>query len=109
MELTAFREGQRLTALLAHSRAIREPDFDSAWQKAIAEIKPTHLIAGGRAEARWLETLEALMFARPAYRRAYYGEPRTRADSAAQALQDAMRHLYDDSAAVGETPMLEAA
>lgn len=91
-----FPEGRRMTELLAAAR-LYEPDFDAAWRQALAAIRPKRMQERGRLREHWEETRTALRFARPAYRRAYYGEPPERQDMIAQALAHAMEAMYDDS------------
>lgn len=90
-----FQEARRMTAMLAVARAAGR-NFDHAWKDSIAELRPPRELVG-RYHSNWHATIKALNFARPAYRRAYYGEPPTAADSAAQTLAHAMESLYDDS------------
>lgn len=93
-----FPAGVEVRESLIRSRS-RGLDFGPAWQIALhdAHLKPNGVPLSGRRE----EIAEALTFARPAFRRAYEGQPRTRQDVVAGNLLKVMEHLLDDSSDAG--------
>lgn len=92
MALGHFPEGERVRESLAASKREGIP-FATAWEVA---MRTAHLRRNGHPLSdRRKETADALRFARPAFERAYTGQPRTRQDMLAQALIHAMERLYD--------------
>lgn len=67
--------------------------FELAWAAGIRDARRGRTLAHNG----WREAYLALGFAREAYRRAYEGEPPTRQDLIAAALQHALEHMLDDS------------
>lgn len=82
-------------------------DFAAAWPRAMGEVR--RLRRGGNHNERWALERDALSFARPAFQRAYDGEPPTRIDLIAAALAHAMDSLLDDSDYAEATPVEVAA
>lgn len=75
---------------LAESRRSGLDDFEDAWLVAMARLR-----ADPWSRRSFADVEVGLLHAKQAFRRAYYGEPQTRGDSAAQALWEAMVNLYD--------------
>jgi hypothetical protein len=99
-----FPDGDIVTDVLIRCRR-RGIGFDQAWTLALHKARRGRLATN----PRWQESELALIFARPAFERAYEGQERTRQDVVATALLHAMEAMLDYSEAAQSTALMEAA
>ncbi|MEJ7655664.1 MAG: hypothetical protein WKF33_01375 [Thermoleophilaceae bacterium] len=86
-------DGENLAAVVRENLAAareRGEGFDAAWSRALADLPLERPRRNAKAQRREIDSWgEALAWARPAFRRAYYREPVEGAEDAAAALAEA--------------------